>query len=346
MINSKEKTIIELSTLTGYDFKIIELLYNFTNGDKDGIEKILSAMNHNILLVKANFESKVLEKRGFLYIAYDTSKNQMLEKGFYAFKEFEEINLFQGWDDTRKNIFQIKSDGKFDKSMFTFFEKEMNSDQIIKEFKKITGDFLASHKFQTLLDTLLTKALAPVFYNKNFSLDMRYELFDPFLFFKPFMQPEINPLEMQKKADELVDDKKPIITIKVFPELDPINGKNVKELTQDNLVQFEVKDERDVASYIADLIGTNKEDGLSGRVISFNIIDSDTIKLNIEFAPGISGESIVPNTLMVKTIEPYEQQKFKNNSDNQEKKIQIPIKTFIISMIIIMFIVLIFLLLS
>ncbi len=69
---------------------------------------------------------------------------------------------------------------------------------------------------------------------------------------------------------------------------------------------FELKDEREAASYIGELL--QKEDiGLIGKVESYSIIDEDTVRLNIKFAPGILGEAIVSKNVLLKTFSEYDE---------------------------------------
>ena len=191
----KESLIIELSSSSGYNPEIVELLYDFTGGDKDRIQKILSSLNTNILIVKANADSKPIDKKAF-YLAYDMG-SEILEKGFFAYNRLEPLNLKADWDDLRKAIFNLKSENKFDGKMWTFFEREIQQPLFIRELKKLTAEFLHAPKFQNLLETLLGKTLGPVFYNKNFSMDLEYFLLDPLRFYQPLEKKEEKPDEQE-----------------------------------------------------------------------------------------------------------------------------------------------------
>ena len=108
--NNKESLIIELSSSSGYSPEIVELLYDFTDGDKERIQKIISSLNTNILIVKANAESKAIDKKAFFYFAYDMGKSEYLEKGFFAYNRLESVDLKADWDTLKQIIFNLKSE--------------------------------------------------------------------------------------------------------------------------------------------------------------------------------------------------------------------------------------------
>ncbi|HOJ49868.1 MAG TPA: DUF4899 domain-containing protein [Spirochaetota bacterium] len=336
-MNDREKIIIEISTNMDCPPEIVELLYDFTNGDPDGIKKILSSLSKSILLIKANFESKIIDKRGFLYIAYDINNSKIVEKGIFAYKNFQPLNLSMNWEETKKIIMQHKSDNKFDGKMWAFFDKEVSSDLLIKELKRIIPIYSESEtKFKTLVVTLLSKVLAPVFYNKNFSLDTSIEFIDPFVFFKPLESSYREEKEDVKKEEKKEDE---IFTIKVVPVLDPINGKNVSDLTVNDRVVFELKDEREAANYIGELLQKDNV-GLIGKVESYSIVDEDTVRLNIKFAPGISGEALVSKTVLLKTFSEYDEM---NSKETKQDALKINYSSFLKLIFIIILVILLLL---
>lgn len=336
----KESLIIELSSSSGYNPEIVELLYDFTGGDKDRIQKILSSLNTNILIVKANADSKPIDKKAFFYLAYDMGRSEILEKGFFAYNRLEPLNLKADWDDLRKAIFNLKSENKFDGKMWTFFEREIQQPLFIRELKKLTAEFLHAPKFQNLLETLLGKTLGPVFYNKNFSMDLEYFLLDPLRFYQPLEKKEEKPDE-QETEDKKKEES--IIRLKVYPHLDPISGKSVRDIKPEDEVLFELRDEREAAHYITELLEEKNSDRLVGRLKGFSIVDQDTVKLEIFFAPGIYGESIIPRTLLLKTA-PREAVNPKKDLTAGIKTFSTSYKSFLIGIIVVMFITILLLL--
>lgn len=340
--NSKESLIIELSSSSGYSPEIVELLYDFTDGDKERIQKIISSLNTNILIVKANAESKAIDKKAFFYFAYDMGKSEYLEKGFFAYNRFEEVDLKADWDDLKQIIFSLKSENKFDGRMWAFFEREIQHSLFMRELKKITSDFLNTNKFKTLLESALGKALPPVFYNKNFNFDLEFLFIDPLTFYQPVEKKE------KKEEEETEEDKKEdsLIRIKVYPLLDPIHGKNVRDLQADDEVLFELRDEREAAHYISELLEEKNSDQLVGTVRSFTTIDQDTIKLDINFAPGIFGESIIVKTLLLKIAHKAQSLEEKEGEENKLKSFSLKYKSFLIGVFVIMFITILIILLN
>ena len=303
-MNDREKVIIEISTTMNCPTEIVELLYDFTNGDPEGIKKILNSISKSILLIKSNFESKVIDRKGFFYLAYDTNNSKIVEKGIFAYKNFQSIDLNKSWEELKKIIMEHKSENKFDGKMWAFFDKEVSSEFFIREIKRMIPLYSeAEHKFKIQLASFLSKVLAPVFYNKSFNLEIEVEFIDPFIFFKPI---ESSSTQKKEEVDEEKSKEEDIFTIKVYPILDPIKGKHINDLTVNDRVVFELKDEREAASYIGELL--QKEDiGLIGKVESYSIIDEDTVRLNIKFAPGILGEAIVSKNVLLKTFSEYDE---------------------------------------
>lgn len=346
MENGREKALLELVTTTGYGPEIIEILYEFTNGDKEGIKKILSSLHKNIMLVKANFDSPTIEKSGFFYFAYDVSRHEMLEKGFFAFRGFQKLDLTQSWDEIRKMIFEMKKEAKFNSRMWNLFEREFNREGFLKELKRLIVKYMDTMKFQRLMETLLGKVLAPVFYHKNFSLGLQIEMLDPLLFFKPMERKEESEKKEEKKQferEESKENENVIVTSKVYPVLDPINGKLVRDILSDEKVLFELRDEREAASYIAELLQKKYSGVLIGEIQSYSVLDEDTYKLNVFFAPGIRGECIVPNTVMLKLVEISEYERNSEALLENRNFIRVSYKSFITGIIIIIFIILFFL---
>lgn len=345
MESEKEKIILEASAMTKYNPEMIELLYDFTGGDKNGILKILSSINKNILVLKCNFDAKPIEKAGFFYFAYDVAKNEMLEKGLYAYRQFQKLNLEESWENLRKIIYEFKSESKFDKSMSAIFEREISSDNFLRELKRVISDFMNNPRYRTVLDTLLIKGLAPAFYNKNFALDTEIEMLDPFLFYKPLEKKEpVESEEDQNLAEPKSDDN--MVTLKVYPVLDALEGKTVREISSGDSVLFELKDDREAAYYIAELLQKENPVGLVGRITSYSIIDEESVRLNVSFVPGINGECIVNTSVRLKVIGNLEISGGQSLSLKNLKKIEISYKTFIKIVIAIIFIIGILLLIN
>ncbi|HCL56817.1 MAG TPA: hypothetical protein DHW82_07395 [Spirochaetia bacterium] len=342
MENNKEKIILEISAGSGYDPKMIELLYDFTHGDKSGIEKILSSIHKNFMLVKVNFDAKPIEKQGFFYFVYDIAKNDFIERNFFAYKNFTPVDLSLPWEKNREIIYEFKGKDKHDHVLWGMFEKEIRQENFQKELKRIVSDFFASQKFQTLLETLLQKGLTPVFFNKAFTLDVKYEMLDPFIFFSP-MEDKKKEARESEKENEPKEEENIIVRLKVKPVLDPLEGIPIKSLSQENPVLFELKDEREAAFYIGELLQKkNSGNAMIGYVKSYSVVDQDTLKLNIFFAPGIWGEALVANTLRVHVVKPEEEVEEEEKKENK-KFIKISHKSFIIGITVIIFIILLFL---
>lgn len=348
MQGNKEVAIIEISTTTGYSPEIIELLYDFTNGDKEGINKILSTLQKNILLFKSNFSSPAIDKYGFFYFAYDIGNKKILEKGFFAYDKFDSLNLDAEWDILRENLLELKSKNDHDSRMTAFFDKELAREGFLREMQRVCHDFYDTPRFEELIETLSSKALSPVFYNKNFSLDAQVELLDPLLFFKPFGEGSKKEIKEEEEDVSLElspysEEESAIVSLKVMPVLDPIDGKSVEDLSVADLVLFELSDEREEANYIAGLIEEKNQNGLAGKIKSYKKEDEDNIRISVQFAPGIMGEAVIPATVMLKVLS-IEQQIEKESGLDEQKVIKVSYKSFIIGIIVIIFISIFFLL--
>jgi hypothetical protein len=225
--------------------------------------------------------------------------------------------------------------------MWSFFEREFARQGFVKELKRITADFIESPKYGRILETLLGKALAPVFYNKNYSMELETDMLDPLLFYKPLEKMETEE-EWEEEAPPSEEEKENVIvTLKVYPVLDPIKGKPANEIMSDEKVLFELRDERESAAYISELLKEKSPAGLVGNIQSITSMDADTYKLNIHFAPGIQGESIVPKTVMLKVTD-YTDYRVEGEF-GEEKFIKLSYKSFITGIIIVMFIIIFFL---
>lgn len=98
----------------------------------------------------------------------------------------------------------------------------------------------------------------------------------------------------------------PKIMLMCEPEISPFDGRPARELAEGDMVLVKIKDGRDSARYIAELLGGCMNDELLPMcvpIVKTNKMADTFVEAYVEFGPGIYGQFFIPPDVKIKTVD-------------------------------------------
>jgi hypothetical protein len=186
-----------------------------------------------------------------------------------------------------------------------------------------------------LLNNILVDEMYNIFTDTNIAVKFDIEMTDAFELNKgkeaaqigditgEDLQPEEVDEEIQKQ--EPVDrTEKSLIVLAVDPVLSPVSGMNVQDLEFGDEIQVRISDERDIADYLAELLGA-KVDSIRvpvyTKIIEVKELETGDLGVFTQFGPGILGMFKVPEHVKVATREAIEEESASAEKVRKKKEI-------------------------
>ena len=95
------------------------------------------------------------------------------------------------------------------------------------------------------------------------------------------------------------------VTLKIEPVLDSERGISLKELRKGDQILVKIRDSRDIAKYLATLLGGKKGSQdlpLTTSIEEIRMEDRERYALITRFSPGVLGETVLPGDLKIKLV--------------------------------------------
>ncbi len=309
-----------LISKTGVDKELAELLLDFTNNDVDGAVKIIGAMPKDYSVLKMRFICQKTHYYGVAFLLINL-KNKTIEETQVLLdrdKRASAIDNLLTFDIFYNDILKYKSDKQSESDI----EKRILDDFKTEEFKEnLLGCYNAkNNKFdlnqvKSVMDDLFFRTLTET----DIVIKIQEEKIDVFKYKKfrgmPLFTKKIEDIKKaeeekapeEKKGREYLKDKTEekqettvkvhnisLVLLKVEPIVSPVKGIAVSELQIGDPVKVKIIDDRDIGSYLNNLLGGITETGDIKEVIA-NVksieknLDTDNYNVVVEFGPGIGG---------------------------------------------------------
>ena len=318
----KEDDVVvkEIVQSTGCDSKLAVMLLDFTGGDTEGVKRIIRAVPKDIFVLKVKFITQVTGYYGALLFCYD-EKESVVKRMVCVVtdeKDIGTVDLSQPWPD-------------FEAALYDYMRVKRVEGQKIEQIKEnfLEKDFAArlsgvmrvgTPPKEEAVHNLLVDELYNIFSDTNIGVKFSVDMTDVF---------ELNKGQETGGAEgaETVDQKgtaeegknqrtrtKPdqsLIVLKVDPVLSPVKGTEIKGLEFGDNIQVRISDERDIADYLAMLLG-GKVDSIRvpiyAKIVEVKELEGGDVGVLVQFGPGIMGMFKVPSDVKVVSSQDEEEE--------------------------------------
>ncbi len=351
---SQDKELIErLVKETGCDKVLASMLLKFTGGDIEGAKRIIEAVPKDIFAVKGKFITQVTGYYGAFFFCYD-EKEKKIRRLIAVISDNKDVAKFDvslPWVRFEEILYDYARNKKVDAIKIDQFKKIINSREFIERIASIlkAGARIDNEK----LENILLDELYNIFADTNIAVKFDIELTDAFALNKSLNESEYLQQEEEKKtaytSEENIDKvdrgSKSLIVLKVSPELSPVRGIEIKNLEFGDEIQVRITDEREIADYLAELLG-GKVDSIRvpvyTKIVEIKELEGGYVGVLTQFGPGIMGMFKVPEDVKVITRSIAEEEPEKSPVE-QKKEISPLLILAGIFVIIVIFVILIML---
>lgn len=310
-MNTNDDMVNQLAQSTGCDFQLASLLLKFTGGDINGAKRIVEAVPKDIYAVKAKFVTQITGYFGAFFFCYDERENRV--RRFISVvtgdKEIGKLDIKRDWRSFEEEIYRFARERGVDGLKIEQIKKRLTDSEFISKVRNILKYGESAERSVT--HNLFVDELYNVFADTNIAVKFDIEMTDAFELNKGQMLKEDNG-EKKGEAGETESvikgdkgkEKKTLIVLDVEPVLSPVRGVPAKKLEYGDEIQVKIVDEKEIADYLAELLG-GKIDNLRipifTRVVEIKELESGNLRILTQFGPGIVGTCKVPSYVKVNT---------------------------------------------
>lgn len=308
-MNIDSQPVDELVQRTGCDRALAAMLLKFTGGDPGGAQRILKAVPRDVFAVKMKFITQVAGYLGAFFFCFDQKDGEIkrLIGVISEDREIGKIDVSEHWIDYENRLYEYATSRKIEGSKIEQLKNRLRGGEFLS---RITGLLRVGRPVnREALNNLFLDELYNVFADTNIAVKLKVEMTDAFELNKgrdvtEDEPPQVKPEEVDREIEGGQERARSetLILLKVDPVLSPVSGVEVRELEYGDEIQVRITDERDIADYLAELIGA-KVDSVRVPVYS-TVVDSKELEggylgVFTQFGPGIMGTFRVPEDARV-----------------------------------------------
>ncbi len=305
----------ELVKTTGCDDFLANMLLRFTGGDIDGARRIIEAVPKDIFAVKLKFITQITGYYSACFFCFD-HKEQRINRFVAVISDDKEIGKFDlqtDWYDFEEQLYSYSRTKKIDgvktdqlKNLFVGGEFVSLVSSILKPGQPVKNEVFSNLIVDELYNLFADTNIAVKFdieMTDAFKLNKNRDLRDEEAEIGESLNIEEGDREKEKRGYERTKDQS-LIVLRVDPVLSPVSGSEIKDLEFGDEIQVRITDDRDIANYLAELIG-GKVDSIRvpvfSKIIEVKELEGDSVGVFTQFGPGIFGMFKVPADAKVVT---------------------------------------------
>ena len=314
-----DAVVKELVKSTGCDSKLAFMLLDFTGGDAEGAKRIIRAVPKDIFALKVKFITQVTGYYGAFFFCYDEKESSIKRVVCVVTdaKDIGTIDLSQRWPDFETALYNYMREKRVDGGKIERLKERLLNREVVK---KVSGVLKVGRPPKDdELRNLLTDELYNIFSDTNIAVKVAVDMTDVFELnkgqeTKPSEEEEILNSEAAEEEINQRMRKKPdqsLIVLKVDPVLSPVKGTEIKQLEFGDNIQVRITDERDIAEYLAMLLG-GKVDSIRvpiyAKIVEVRELGGESVGVLTQFGPGIMGMFKVPSDVKVVSSQDEEEE--------------------------------------
>lgn len=303
--------IKEMVEGTGCDSKLAVMLIKFTGGDVEGAKRIIRAVPKDVFAIKVKFITQVTGYYGAFLFCYDEKENNVKRSVCVVSdeKDIGTIDISQTWLNFEAALYNYMRVKRVDGAKIEHIKNKF----LGREFAARLSGVLKVGKLlnDEALNNLFIDELYTIFSDTNIAVKFAVDMTDVFELNKGQETPAdegeetLNPEEVEEEIESKRMHKKPdqsLIVLKVDPVLSPVKGTEIKKLEFGDDIQVRISDEREIADYLAVLLG-GKVDSIRvpiyTKIVEVKELESGNVGVLTQFGPGIMGMFKVPSDVKV-----------------------------------------------
>ncbi len=317
-MNHSKELVDRLVEETGCDEVLATMLLKFTGGDIEGAKRIIEAVPKDIFAVKGKFITQVTGYYGAFFFCYDGKEGNIkrLISVISDDKDVAKFDLALPWQRFEEILYDYARNKKVDALKIEQFKRLFTDSEFIS---KLANVFKPGAKVKKdVFENLLLDELYNIFADTNIAVKFEIEMTDAFALNKSLKEADYI-LEEEKKEERSIDEEvekskkanQSLIVLKVSPELSPVRGVEIKNLEFGDEIQVRITDEREIADYLAELLG-GKVDSIRvpiyTKIVEVKELEGGNVGVLTQFGPGIMGMFKVPEDVKVVTREVAEEE--------------------------------------
>lgn len=314
-MSSNEEIITELVASTGCDRSLAGMLLKFTGWDLDGARRIIEAVPKDIFALKMKFITQVTGFFGALFLSYD-DKNREIKRYIAVVtddKEIGRINIEKHWTEFEEELYSHARTKKIDGLKVDQLKKRMVGEEFISRLANVLK--VGRPVKKELLTNILVDELYNIFTDTNIAVKFNIEMTDAFELNKgkealqlgDITGEDLNPEEVDtdiEKRERRERAEQSLIVLSVDPVLSPVSGTSIQDLEFGDEIQVRISDERDIADYLAELLGAKVDSirvPIFTKIIEVKELETGDLGVFTQFGPGILGMFKVPEEVKIAT---------------------------------------------
>jgi hypothetical protein len=301
----------DLVESTGCGSKLATMLLDFTGGDVEGAKRIVRAVPKDIFAIKAKFITQITGYYGALFFCYDEKEKSIVRvvAAVTNEKDIGSIDLGQQWPAFEEQLYEYMRTKRIDGAKIEQLKGRFLDKEVAERISKVLK--IGQPLNEDVLNNLLVDELYNCFSDTNIAVKLQVEMTDAFELNKGQelgISEEEGTLDSEETDEEKNDSEKQqkaeqsLIVLKVDPVLSPVKGTEIKKLEFGNNIQVRITDERDIADYLAQLLGGKVESmrvPIYTKIVEVKDLESGNVGVLTQFGPGIMGMFTVPSDVKV-----------------------------------------------
>lgn len=276
----------------------------FTKNDVEGAIRILEAAERDVVVLKAKFISSKKMVYGAVVLFYNFQFNipQYVFCAMSGDLNLSRIRIEADWRDFIQEITGFMEGKEAEFELASRIESEILSPENVPY---ITSAFIDKTTYDMVnLKRFMLNCLSKVLLDNQIVFKLSSAELDVFKFNTFLSNTKIGLKIIPKQGIKEVM----MINLKIDPVLAPIGGTDIEKTFLGDEILVKIMDDRDIARYIADLIGGRDDSGIPKAVwgrVAHNQKSQETGNnmLNLQFGPGLFGSFAIGSKVRVQLKE-------------------------------------------
>jgi hypothetical protein len=288
----------------GVTEEFADKLLLFTKNDVEGAIRILEAAERDVIVLKAKFISSKKLVYGAVVLFYNFQFNipQYVFCALSGDINLSRIRIESDWRDYIQEITRFMEGKEAEFELASRIEAEILSPENVPY---ITSSFIDKQTYDMVnLKRFMLNCISKILLDNQIVFKLSSAEIDVFKFNTFLSGTKVGLKIIPKQGIKEVM----MVNLKIDPVLAPIGGTDIERTYLGDEILVKIMDDRDIARYIADLIGGRDDTGIPkgvwGRVAN-NQKSQETGNnlINLQFGPGLFGSFVIGSKVRVQLKE-------------------------------------------
>lgn len=288
-----EELLVALEEEVKCDPNLGKMVLQFTGGDVDGAAQILKSLDKEIFILRGKFIGQIRKLYGSFFIVYNAKLKECALCEFIAVnneKSGIEFDFRKDWREYLQDLRDYRDTHVMETEICDNFLNLLSSPLVHSFFE---SRFLLQRKIEEgEVQKFFSNRLINILGDVNVALKLKIDNIN--VFELNYKEEKADDFPEKKETEQEINDTE-IVTLNVTPEISPVSGTALSELTVGDRIGIRINDSRIIASYISSLLETRaltpRADGLFFFPLKEVKKTKNAFHLIVEFGPGVYGKA-------------------------------------------------------